>query len=159
MQSAESAILHGSASIVFASVLQDVVNGMIPYMMASTALVFVDLFFGIKAAKHRKEAIRWPRALRRTISKMLEYICWVMLGTTLAIACGYSPLSWIVPSLAWGVEGWSIYKNWAESRDKQTWLKRLWRIAMQVVGTKYGVDLSDIKIMEGEMNDDQDGDH
>lgn len=155
MQSAESAILHGSTSIVFASVLQEVVNGMIPYMIASTVLVFVDLFFGIKAAKHRKEAVRWPRALRRTISKMLEYVCWVMLGTSLAIACGYSPLSWIVPSMAWGVEGWSIYKNWAECRDNQSWLERLWRIVMQVVGAKLGVDLSDIKIME----DDANGDH
>ena len=148
MQSAEGAVLHSSTSIVLSSILQDVVNGMIPYMIASTALVLVDLIFGIKAARHRKEEIRWPRAIRRTISKTLEYVCWVMLGTTLSMACNYPPLAWILPSLAWGVEVWSIYKNWAESRDKKLWIKNLFSLAMQLIGAKVGVDLSDIKIME-----------
>lgn len=78
-----------------------------------------------------------------------------MLSSSLAVACHYPPLEWIILGLVWAVELVSIGTNWYEVRDRQPWLKKLYNVALSIVGTKYGVDLSDIKIMEEEMNDDE----
>ena len=155
VQSTESAVLQGGTSIVFVTFLREVFTEMIPFMIVSIVLVFVDLAFGIAAARHRNEQIRWARAFRRTISKIFEYVCWVMLSSSLAVACHYPPLEWIILGLVWAVELVSIGTNWYEVRDRQPWLKKLYNVALSIVGTKYGVDLSDIKIMEEEMNDDE----
>lgn len=155
VQSTESAILQGGTSIVFVSFLREVLQEMVPFIIVSIVLVFVDLAFGIAAARHRKEQIRWARAFRRTISKIFEYICWVMLSSSLAVACHYPPLEWVILGLVWGVELVSIGTNWYEIRDRQPWLKKLYNVALAIVGTKIGVDLSDIKIMQEEFDEEE----
>ena len=155
VQSTESAILQGGTSMVFVSFLREVFTEMIPFMIVSIVLVFVDLAFGIAAARHRKEQIRWARAFRRTISKIFEYVCWVMLSSSLAVACHYPPLEWMILGLVWAVEILSIGTNWYEVRGRQPWVKRIYNAALSIVGTKYGVDLSDIKIMEEENDENK----
>lgn len=156
VQSTESAVLQGGTSIVFVTFLRNVFREMIPFIIVSIVLVFVDLAFGIAAARHRNEPIRWARAFRRTISKIFEYICWVMLSSSLAVACHYPPLEWIILGLVWAVELVSIGTNWYEVRDRQPWVKKIYNALLAIVGAKIGVDLSDIKIMEEEMNYEND---
>lgn len=54
----------------------------------SVALVAVDLWFGVKASLHRCEKIRKSRAGRRTMSKMIDYLCYLVLGGFIGQAIG-----------------------------------------------------------------------
>lgn len=54
----------------------------------SIVLVAVDFWFGIKASLYRHEKIRKSRAGRRTMSKMVDYICYLVLGGFIGQAIG-----------------------------------------------------------------------
>ncbi len=51
-----------------------------PWLLLGMVLVIADLRFGIMAAKKRGDKIRPSRAVRRTINKMVDYLCWVTLA-------------------------------------------------------------------------------
>lgn len=68
---------------VTASILAPFVDGwesLVVWLIVALALIFGDLRFGIMAAKKRGEQIRGSRALRRTINKFVDYICWVSIA-------------------------------------------------------------------------------
>ncbi len=54
----------------------------------SIVLVVVDFWFGIKASLHRSDKIRKSRAGRRTMSKIIDYMCYLALGGILGQAIG-----------------------------------------------------------------------
>lgn len=49
-------------------------------------LIVADLKFGIEKAMAQGEIIRTSRALRRTINKFIDYLCWLMFGVVFAEA-------------------------------------------------------------------------
>ena len=59
--------------------MQSAVLRMIPYAVPALVIIALDLLYGIKAAKHRKERVRFSTACRRTVSKIVSYICWLIL--------------------------------------------------------------------------------
>lgn len=63
-----------------------------PWLVLGLVLVFLDLRFGIKAARVRGEQIRTSRAWRRTLSKTIDYLGWVtvaeLLSRTFGLAIG-----------------------------------------------------------------------
>ena len=87
--SEESAlIVEGTVSAALVTLLQTAVLRMIPYAIPGLMLIILDLFFGIRAAKHRGEVVRASTAIRRSMTKTFSYICWIILATTLAISFG-----------------------------------------------------------------------
>lgn len=51
-------------------------------------LVLADLRFGIHAARKRGEKIRGSRAVRRTVNKIVDYICWISIAWVLSGSFG-----------------------------------------------------------------------
>lgn len=51
-------------------------------------LILSDLWFGLSASRHQNIKIRKSRAGRRTLNKIVDYICYVLLGAVLGKAIG-----------------------------------------------------------------------
>lgn len=93
------------------------------FMLLALILILADLRFGIEAAKKRGEIIRLSRAGRRTINKMVDYLCWVLLagaiGKAFAIPFDMPILPAAVLLVIYGFEINSCYGNYFESRGKK----------------------------------------
>ena len=87
------------AAITFFS---DTILDMVPYLFAALVLIAVDLYFGIKAAGRRNERIRPSRAVRRTVGKCFEYLCWVSLSATLSVAFDIAAIEWVILGVVMG---------------------------------------------------------
>ena len=142
MQSTESALLQGGTSVVMTAFLYEVIADMLPFLIVAVIVILVDLIFGIRAAQHRKEEVRYSRAFRRTVSKMFEYVCWVTLSSSLAVAFKFPALEWIILGAVILNEVVSIASNWCEIHGIR--IKGL--NLPKIIGEKVGVDLSDIEI-------------
>lgn len=81
-------------------------------------LIIADLRFGVMASKKRGEVIRTSRAIRRSINKMIDYTCWVLLACalehTFAVPFHIPLLPTIVMLVVYGVEINSIFANYFE---------------------------------------------
>lgn len=106
---------------VTASVLSPFVDGwesLMVWMVVAFTLILADLRFGIMAARKRREAIRGSRAVRRTINKMVDYICWVSIAYVLGGSFGrifdVPLLASIVMLIVCAIELSSIFDNYFE---------------------------------------------
>lgn len=92
-------------------------------MLLAVIIVFVDLRFGIRAAKIRGETIRTSRAIRRTINKIVDYACWILLAGVLGEAFGepfgIPMLPLIVLLVIFGCEVNSCFANYFESKGQK----------------------------------------
>ena len=57
-------------------------------ILLAIILILSDLWFGISASRLQKIEIRKSRAGRRTLNKIVDYICYVLLGAVLGKAIG-----------------------------------------------------------------------
>lgn len=111
------------ASGTVATVLSPFVDGwekLVWWLIVAVVLIIADLNFGIKAARTRKETIRRSRALRRSINKLVDYICWIaiawVLGGTFSSPFNIPLLPLIVMCFVYGIELQSIIDNYLEYR-------------------------------------------
>jgi len=140
--SAKELLLEGGVATTAVIFLQEAVTNMIPFLIIAVILILVDLYFGIKAAKKRGEKIRPSRALRRTVGKTVEYVCWVILASTLSIAFGTQLIEWIVLGIVMGNELLSILTNYFEIHGYKIQGLNIFKI----VGDKAGIDTSDVTL-------------
>lgn len=93
------------------------------FMLLGIVLIFVDLRFGIAAAKKRGEKIRVSRAGRRTMNKIVDYLCWILLagaiGKTFGISFDLPILPAIVLLVIYGFEINSCFGNYFEAHGKK----------------------------------------
>ncbi|MCD8167622.1 MAG: hypothetical protein LUE93_16955 [Bacteroides sp.] len=86
-------------------------------------LVLADLRFGIEAARKRKEEIRLSRAVRRTINKIIDYLCWIFvagaIGMTFGAPFDLPLLPVLVMLVVYGIEINSCFANYFESQGKK----------------------------------------
>lgn len=108
-------------SSVTAAILSGFVDGweyFIIWFIVAIVLILGDLRFGIMASRKRGEKIRSSRAIRRTINKMVDYICWVsiamVLGDSFGRIFGVPFLAAIIMVIVCGVEISSIFDNYFE---------------------------------------------
>lgn len=89
-----------------------------PWLLLGMILVIADLRFGILAARTRGEKIRFSRAIRRTINKMIDYLCWVTLAEvcsmTFEITIGVPIISMGMLFIIYGIEINSCVNNYLE---------------------------------------------
>lgn len=108
----------GGATAAFISPFVDFYQNLWPYLILAVILIIVDSRFGVKAAKKRGEAVRQSRKLRRSINKLVDYICWItlagMIGQTFGEKFGIPVLSAIVLCIVYGIELTSIFNNYFE---------------------------------------------
>lgn len=121
---------------------------MTPFLIVALLLIIVDLVFGIAAARKRNEIVRFSRALRRTVNKLVEYACWVILAASLAVAFDYKPLNWILLAVVIGNEMISILTNWLFVHGKK--VTGLQEFFLRLLGKKLDADTSGIHIEDAE---------
>ena len=95
--------------------------------IAAFFLVIADLKFGIDASRYRKELIKRSRALRRTFSKLTDYIIWVILSYCFGKAIGgpfdLDILPILMLAIIYFAEIESIYVNYFTSKGKKVKVK------------------------------------
>lgn len=101
----------------------DLVSPIRWFLLAALALVLADLKFGIDAARHRGEVIRKSRAVRRSINKIIDYICWILVATSFGQAFGtpfgIPVLPAIVLLVVYGCEINSCFNNYFEAHGSR----------------------------------------
>lgn len=107
-------------------VLADFYGHLAPWLLLGLVLVLVDLRYGLLAARAREEAIRPSRAWRRTLNKMVDYLCWVTLAEVCTRTFGESIGSPIVSMamlfVIYGIELNSCVNNYLEYKGiKKKW--------------------------------------
>lgn len=89
-----------------------------PWLVLGLVLVLVDLRYGVLAARVRGEEIRLSRAWRRTINKMIDYLCWVtvaeLMSRTFAVSLGAPVVSMTMLFIIYGIEISSCVNNYFE---------------------------------------------
>ncbi len=103
---------------VFAVLLAEFYAHLAPWLLLGVVLCFADLRFGIMAARKRGEKIRTSRMWRRTINKMIDYLCWVTIAEvctrTFAPAVGVPVVSMGMLFIVYGIELSSCINNYFE---------------------------------------------
>ena len=104
-----------------AAVLSPFVEGwqqMLWFLILAVILILGDLRFGIAAAKKRGEHIRPSRAVRRSLNKLVDYICWLSIATVVGVnfgsVFGLPLLSVIIMAVVCIIEMSSIVDNYLE---------------------------------------------
>ena len=104
-----------------AAILSPFVEGwqrIIWFLILAIILILGDLRFGIAAAKKRGEKIRPSRAVRRSLNKLVDYICWLSIATVVGVnfgtVFGLPLLSVIIMAVVCVIELSSIVDNYFE---------------------------------------------
>jgi len=118
--------LFSATMAALGMVLSDFYGHLAPWLLLGMVLVLVDLRFGLLAAKVRKEEIRTSRAWRRTVNKMVDYLCWVTLAEvcsrTFGITIGAPVVSMSMLFIIYGIELNSCVNNYLEYKGiKKKW--------------------------------------
>ena len=102
-----------------ATILTPFVEGwpkLLPYLIFALVLMLVDFRFGVAASKKRGEAIRKSRAVRRTLNKLVDYICWIsiawLFGASFGKDLGVPAITYVVLAIIYGIELQSIFDNY-----------------------------------------------
>lgn len=143
-------IAQGSVSVLAVTFLHDTFTLMFPFLFVALILIIADLFFGIAAAHKRGEIVRLSRAIRRTVNKVVEYACWIVLAASLAVAFQFPSLNWIFLALVVGNEMISIISNWLFLQGKK--ISGLPEFFLKWIGDKTNTDTSSIQITEADEN-------
>lgn len=104
----------------------DFYTALLPYLILAIVLIIFDLRWGLAAARERKETIRVSRAWRRTINKIVDYICWVTLaglfGQAFGKILGIPVLAAVMMLVIYGIELNSCFSNYFAARGMK------WRV-------------------------------
>lgn len=91
---------------------------MLWFFFLAIILILGDLRFGIAAAQKRGDKIRPSRAVRRSLNKLVDYICWLSIATVVGInfgtVFGIPLLSVIIMAVVCIIEMSSIIDNYFE---------------------------------------------
>ena len=123
--------------------LQSAVLRMIPYSIPALVIIALDLLYGVRAARHRGERVRFSTACRRTVSKIASYICWLILASTLALSFDKDWIEWFVLALVYGNEFASIVGNYLETKGIEFSFVGLYRWVLKLLAGKAGETMSD----------------
>lgn len=149
-----SIVVQGGAATLAVAFLQNTLDLAFPFLIVAGVVIIVDLIFGVQAANKRGEVVRASKAIRRTIGKAVEYLSWVILGATLAIAFEWPMLSKVIIGVAISIELLSIISNWLALHGKK--ITGLDEFAKEIIKDKTGHDTSMIQITDEEAHDKAD---
>lgn len=123
---------------------------MIPYFFICIVVIGLDLWFGLQAAKTRKEDVRISRAIRRTVGKVFEYFAWAVLASSLSVATGYDIIQTGLMLIVIGIECISIFQNWLTIKKGKAVTVDLPSVVENVISDKLGADVRGAIHIEGE---------
>lgn len=86
-ESISQGISGGFASIATAFIMESL-SHMIPWLIATAAVITCDLVFGLRKSMMLGEDIRISKAIRRTMGKMVTYYSFVCMVCMVSVAAG-----------------------------------------------------------------------
>lgn len=81
-------VVTGGFSALAGSFIQESLSHMIPWLIVSCAVILCDLLFGIRKCMLLGEKIRFSKALRNTMGKMVTYFAFVCMVCMVNVAAG-----------------------------------------------------------------------
>lgn len=142
---AEGTILQMPTSAILSAMLYRTISDSIVWLVIGCVFIVADLYFGIEAAHRRKEEVRLSKACRRTINKMCEYLCWIMLATSASIGFSADWLKYAIFAIVYGVELSSCFSNYFAAHGK-----RIKFDVLRFLGKRIGIDELTDDIIEDE---------
>ena len=112
-------VVQNSATAILTSIFYQALADSIIWLVVAAVVIVCDLFFGCEAARKRGERVRISRAVRRTVNKMCEYLCWVMLGITISIGFAADWLKYLIFAIIYGNELSSCLSNYFAAKGKR----------------------------------------
>lgn len=113
----ERNVISGTTATVFSSFVDGWEN-LVVWFIVAFVLILADLKFGVQAAMKRGENIRGSRVIRRTVNKMVDYICWISIAWVLGNSFGkvfeIPLLVAIIMLIVCSIEISSIFDNYFE---------------------------------------------
>ena len=117
----ERNVIGGVAATLMSSMME-FITPLKWFMLLAVIIIICDLRFGIRAAKHRNEVIRTSRAIRRSVNKVIDYVCWILLAGGMGHAFGIPLDVPVIPAtvllVIFCVEINSCFNNYFESIGK-----------------------------------------
>ena len=143
MEEEGALVVQGGVSATLVAFLQTAVLRMIPYSIPAIVLLALDLIYGIRAAKYRGEKVRPSTAVRRSMTKLGSYVCWLILASTIALAFHMDWLEWTVLGLVYVNEFASIVGNYLETKGITFSFVGFYRWILKTIAGKAGEAMDD----------------
>lgn len=148
-------VVEGGVAAVTVAVLKKTVLAMIPFALPALVLVFLDLWFGVKAARHRyqkykrdADRVTFSKALRGTVGKVMEFSAWLVLASSASIAFDKEWIQWFVLGLVYVNELGSVIGNYLCTKDIEfsllAFLKAVMVFIGRWIGSKIGIVTDDV---------------
>ena len=104
--------IQGSFAGIASAFISQTLEHMIPWLMASAAVILCDLAFGVRKSLLMGEEVRFSRAVRNTMGKMVTYFAFVVMVCMICVASGeqYKIDIWACLLVCF-IEGCSIIGN------------------------------------------------
>lgn len=150
-----NSVVEGGVVAVTVAVLQKTVLAMIPFALPALVLIALDLWFGIKASRHRYKKYKRPgdrvtfsKALRGTTGKVFEFAAWLILASSMSIAFEEEWIQWATLGLVYVNEIGSIIGNYLCTKDIEFSLLGFFKAILVFVGrwigSKLGIVTDDV---------------
>lgn len=103
---------HSGVAVTALAFLHAALLNMVPYLICAIPLIILDCRWGVPAARLRKENVTFSRGFRMMMTKCVDYVCWVVVASSLALAFGQGWLEWVILGAVMGNEVISIIGNY-----------------------------------------------
>ena len=143
-----STVAQGGVAVTALAFLHNALSNMIPYFICAVPLIFLDLVWGVRAARYRKEKVTFSRGFRRTMSKVADYVCWIIIAASVALAFEKKFIEWIILGMVMGNEVISIIGNYLETKGITFSWVGFYRWVMRVISGKAGVAMEEAEAAE-----------
>ena len=131
----------GGFAAIVGSIYERGVEEAVPWLIAMVCVVVVDLFAGVRCAWLMGERIRWSTGVRRTLSKLITYISFVVCAVMINVASNteFDIAKWSCLFIC-AVEGFSVAENILKPHGFDINLVNL----IKAIGKKHDVDLNGV---------------
>lgn len=104
--------IQGSFAGIASAFIGQTLSHMIPWLMVTAAVILCDLAFGVRKSLIMGEEVRFSRAVRNTMGKMVTYFAFVCMVCMICVASGeqYGIDQWSCLLICF-IEGCSIIGN------------------------------------------------
>lgn len=113
----ERNVISGTTATIFSSFV-DGWESLVVWLIVAFVLILADLKFGVQASMKRGEKVRGSLVIRRTVNKMVDYICWISIAWVLGNSFGkvfeIPLLVAIIMLIVCSIEISSIFDNYFE---------------------------------------------
>ena len=139
LATAKDMVSHGATAgwaTLAPAFLGEMLEHMVPWLIASAAVIVCDLAFGLRKSMMMKEEVRVSKAVRRTMGKMVTYFAFVCMVCAVEVAAGseYGIDKWACLLVCF-IEFCSIVSNILKPKGYTFNLRRLFALlAGKVIG-------------------------